>query len=486
MPANRPLRSASPEPSLPAATATRNEYARRRLSTAAGLHELRQWRRTGAVLVVYSAAVIAALRFGAVATSGGALQTAWVDLIDTRTITAAVVKATFTVAVVLTLPLAGSAVSVVVWLRPWRPHSGRSVLWATPPQRLRTDWPAWRAAAQAHMLTDHTPNPAALQLRPRSQPAHSVRRIEPAAEPRQHRIEPESQPVPEPEPEPDFHPAEPEPKIYVAQPDPEADIDPAQPAAEPPQRRVEPVPELVPESGPEPEPGLAPAAAALAEPATDADSRLLDAMARVGAGDLWTDDLAGEEWEDPTAPHDDHLSVRGETESPATAPASPPSAEPETLVFWLFGPNKKVSAERESMLALLVANNRRLHVKDGARILGLAQATLRMRFTRASKEGWTKHSGINYWSLSDRVTTDLEMLITAVADEDEHMASQIAERIGPPLPALRAEWLDNRAGGLTPREELRAAADAALARAAELWPINRVFADAVDRLYDDD
>ena len=142
------------------------------------------------------------------------------------------------------------------------------------------------------------------------------------------------------------------------------------------------------------------------------------------------------------------------------------------MVFCLFGPNK-LSAERESILALLVANSRRLHLKDGARILGLEPATLRMRFTRASKDGWTKHSGINYWALSDRVTTDLEMLITAVADGDEHTASQMAERVGPPLPALRAEWIDNRVGGPTPREELRAAADTALARAAELWPTNR-------------
>ena len=479
MPADRLLRSASPDPSPPEATATPNEYARRRLSTAAGLHELRQWRRTSAVLVVYTTAVIAALRFGAVAISGNALHTAWMDLVDTRTITVAVVKATFTLAVVLTLPLAGSAVSVVVRLRPWRPHSGRSVLWVTPPQRLRTDWPAWRAAAQAHMLTDHapTPDPAALQLKPRPQPGHSVRLVEPAAEPRQRLTEPEPepqpQPVPEPEPVPEPQPVlEPEPDIHLAEPEP--------------QPEPEPAPEPEPEPVPEPEPEPAPADAALAEPATDTDPRWLGAMARVGAEGPWTDDLAGEEWEDQTAPHDHPPSVRGEAVSSATAPTSPPSAEPETLVFWLFGPNRKVSAERESMLALLVANNRRLHLKDGARILGLAQATLRMRFTRASKEGWTKHSGINYWSLSDRVTTDLEMLITAVADGDEHMASQIAERIGPPLPALRAEWLDNRAGGPTPREELRAAADDALARAAELWPINRVFADAADRLYADD
>ena len=86
-------------------------------------------------------------------------------------------------------------------------------------------------------------------------------------------------------------------------------------------------------------------------------------------------------------------------------------------MFWLFGSNK-VSAERESMLALLVANNRRLHLKDGARILGLEPTTLRMRLTRAAKDGWTKHSGINHWSLSDRVTTELEMLITAVSDRN--------------------------------------------------------------------
>ena len=478
MPADRPLGRCSADPADATATATRSEYARRRLSTAAGLHELRHWRRTGAVLVVYTAAVIAALRYGAVAVSGRALHTAWVDLVDTGTITDAAVKATLTLAVVLTLPLAGSAISVVVRLRPWRPHSGRDVMWATPPQRLRTAWPAWRAAAQAHMLAGHapSPNPTALQPRPRQPHGQPVHLVEPTPEPPQSRVEPapESGPEPKPEPGPESGP-EPKPE---ALPGPEAlpDIQPVQPG-----------PEALPDIHPmEREPGLEPEAAErAAEPATD-DSRLLDAMAQVGVGGPWTDDLAGEAWEDPTAPHDDSPSVRGDPEAPTTAVDSPEPAEPETLVFWLFGPNRKMSAERESMLALLVANNRRLHLKDGARILGLEQTTLRMRFTRASKEGWTKHSGISYWSLSDRVTTDLEMLITAVADGDEHMASQVAGRVGPPLPALRAEWIDNRAGGLTPREELRAAADATLARAAELWPTNRAFTDAADRLYDDD
>ena len=207
-----------------------------------------------------------------------------------------------------------------------------------------------------------------------------------------------------------------------------------------------------------------------AEPATDADARLLDAMAQVGVSDPWTDDLAGEEWEEPAPPPDADL---------------PPDGASGALVFWLFGSNRGLSAGREGMLALLVANNRRVHLKDGARILGLEPDALRMRFKRASTDGWTTNSGRSYWSLADQVTTDLEMLITAVADGDEHIASQIAERLGPPLPSLRADWIDNRAGGLTPREELRAAADTALARASELWPANPSFTAAADRLYED-
>ena len=90
------------------------------------------------------------------------------------------------------------------------------------------------------MLTDHAPypNPAALQLRPRSQPGHPVRLVEPAAEPRQSRVESVPEPVPEAEPH-----SEPEPDIHLAKPAPEADIDLAEPAAESPQRRVESVPE---------------------------------------------------------------------------------------------------------------------------------------------------------------------------------------------------------------------------------------------------
>ena len=217
------------------------------------------------------------------------------------------------------------------------------------------------------------------------------------------------------------------------------------------------------------------------EPA--ADARLVDAMAQVGISGPRTDDLAGEEPQEPGPAHTN--TPASDAEADVTAPqAGPAEREREPLVFWLFGPNK-VSAERESMLALLVANNRRLHLKDGARILELEPTTLRMRLTRAAKDGWTKHSGINHWSLSDRVTTELEMLITAVSDGDEHMAAQIADRIGPPLPALRADWIDSRAGGPTPREELRAAADTALASAAERWPTNRIFTDAADRLYED-
>ena len=148
-------------------------------------------------LVVYAAAVVAALRAGAVAVSGDALHTAWVDLVNTRSITGAVVKATFTVAVVLTLPFAGSAVSVVLRLRPWRPHSGRSVMWASPPQRLRADWPAWRAAAQAHM--PHRPRPVP---RPRGPPARAATaaRVPGASSRARHSAAASAEPNPQPNP----------------------------------------------------------------------------------------------------------------------------------------------------------------------------------------------------------------------------------------------------------------------------------------------
>ncbi len=460
MPADRLLSRRSPTDNPTAAPATRREYARRRLHTAAGLQELRQWRRTGGVLAVYTVALGAALRTGAIATSADTLHAAWVDLTDTRTITTAVVKAAFTVAVAFTLPLAMSAARVVVRLRPWRPHSGQSVMWSTPPQRLRTNWPAWRAAAQAHMLNE-TPTPTAPgtapPTQPRPEPEHPVRPVQAPPEPTLHLIEPQPEPAHTHQPKPatahqselapeptDTHQPEPEPA--TAQPEPQ----PAQP-----------------------------------EPATAEDARLLDAMAQIGIADLWTDDLADGEPENPAASADGPPATAVEPEDPPAGKNGPLSSQPNSLVFWLFGPNK-VSPERESMLALLVANNRRLHLKDGARILDVQPTTLRMRLTRAAQDGWTKHTGINHWTLSDQVTTDLEMLITAVSDSDEHIAAQIAEGVGPPLPALRAEWIDTRAGGPTPREELRAAADDVLARAAELWPTNKTFTDAVDRLYEDD
>ena len=91
---------------------------------------------------------------------------------------------------------------------------------------------------------------------------------------------------------------------------------------------------------------------------------------------------------------------------------------------------------------------------------------------------------VAYWTLSDHVTTDLAMLMAALTAGDEPVAARIASRIGPPLPSLRADWIDDHAGG-APREELRAAADDALAAAAERWPHNTAFDPAADRLYED-
>ena len=153
-------------------------------------------------------------------------------------------------------------------------------------------------------------------------------------------------------------------------------------------------------------------------------------------------------------------------------------------MFWLCGPNA-VSAERESLLALLCANNRRLHLKDGARILGLDRAALRMRLNRAAKDGWTQRASHAFWTLSEHVTTELEMLMAAVSTGEEAIAANIASKIGPPLPALRDDWVDDHAGGATPREALRTLADDALASAAERWPNNPTFTTAADRLYED-
>ena len=50
-------------------------------------------------------------------------------------------------------------------------------------------------------------------------------------------------------------------------------------------------------------------------------------------------------------------------------------------------------------------------------------------FYRAAKDGWTERAGHAYWTLSDHVTTDLEMLMAAVTTGDEPVAARIASRL---------------------------------------------------------
>ena len=153
-------------------------------------------------------------------------------------------------------------------------------------------------------------------------------------------------------------------------------------------------------------------------------------------------------------------------------------------MFWLYAPNE-LSQDRADVLAFMASNSRRLYLAEASRILGVRREPLRARLRRAAEVGWTRYLGHNHWELNAAVTTDVEMLMAAVEGEDEEMAAAIASRMGSPLPTLRADWIDDRAGGPTPREMLRETADLALAKAAELWPENKAFLAAADRLYED-
>ena len=295
--------------------------------------------------------------------------------------------------------------------------------------------------------------------------------------------EPKPEPEPEPEPKPELEP-EPEPGPGPAdthRDGPGEDGQYLDDVADlygeswqddladlPPEPKPEPEPELEPGPAAEPEPEPGPGPADTHRDGPGEDGQYLDDVA----------DLYGESWQDDLA----DLPPEPEPDAPPEEPEAEEAAEP--LVFWLCGPNA-VSAERESLLALLFANNRRLHLKDGARILGLDRAALRMRLNRAAKDGWTHRASHAFWTLSEHVTTELEMLMAAVSTGEEAIAANIAAKIGPPLPALRDDWVDDHAGGATPREALRTLADDALASAAERWPNNPTFTAAVDRLYED-
>ena len=374
--------------------ASRRQYLRRRLATPAGRKELRRWRRFATILALHTAVVAAAAASGLIATSPDDFRAAWHTAAAGRALTGEALAALAAAALAATLPLAVSTARITSKLRPWRPHSGAPPVRLAQPERLKANWPAWRAGAQAQMLAEAAPQTPQLRHMPAPQTPHRA----PAPE--------ERQALPSPQPPPQ------------AQEAPQA-------PQEPPQAQEAP-------KAPQPPP---------------------------------------QAQEAPQAPQE-----------PEGAPQQP---HEQARVLWLYSTNEEMSPSRQSVLVFMVSNNRACHQVEAERILGVSSPALRGRLRRAADDGWTHYEAHNYWTLDASVTTDLEILLAAIEDSDEAFAAKVAARMGPPVPTLRDDWIDDRAGGPTPRERLRAGADDALAAAAERWPHNRAFPDAADRLYED-
>ncbi len=154
-------------------------------------------------------------------------------------------------------------------------------------------------------------------------------------------------------------------------------------------------------------------------------------------------------------------------------------------VFNLYSPNKPMRKARESLLALLVAAGaNRAKTDEVAGILRATPENVRSLMRRAEKDGWVIRESPADWTLAPPVKTDIALLVDAVDNGDEHTAEAIAATIGPPLPTVADEWLDQLIADPTPRKELRLAAAEILNAAAEQWPQNPAWLAATDRLYD--
>ena len=153
-------------------------------------------------------------------------------------------------------------------------------------------------------------------------------------------------------------------------------------------------------------------------------------------------------------------------------------------VFNLYSPNKPMRKARESLLAVLVAAGaNRAKTDEVAGILRATPENVRSLMRRAEKDGWVIREGPADWALAPQVKTDIALLVDAVDQYDEHTAEAIAATIGPPLPTVADEWLDQLIADPTPRKELRLAAAEILNAAAEQWPQNVAWLAATDRLY---
>ncbi len=156
-------------------------------------------------------------------------------------------------------------------------------------------------------------------------------------------------------------------------------------------------------------------------------------------------------------------------------------------MFNLYSANKPMRKARESLLAVLVAAGaNRAKTDEVAGILRSTQENVRSLMRRAEKDGWVIRESPADWALAPQVRTDIALLVDAVDQNDEQTAEAIAATIGPPLPTVTDEWLDQLIADPTPRKELRLAAAEILTAAAEQWPQNPAWLAATDRLYGDD
>ena len=153
-------------------------------------------------------------------------------------------------------------------------------------------------------------------------------------------------------------------------------------------------------------------------------------------------------------------------------------------MFNLYAANSPMRKARQSLLAVLIAAGaNRAKTDEVASILRTTAENARSLLRRAEKDGWVIRESPADWAIAPSVKTDFGLLVDAVDDNDEPVATAIAATIGPPLPSVRGEWLDQFIADPTPRKELRLAAAEILTTAAEQWPQNPAWLAATDRLY---
>ncbi|MYA41160.1 MAG: hypothetical protein F4Z31_05355 [Gemmatimonadetes bacterium] len=187
----------------------------------------------------------------------------------------------------------------------------------------------------------------------------------------------------------------------------------------------------------------------------------------------------------------------GPAEGPAAAEPLPGLEIPEPVeapeeedplaglgrVFRLCGRNPAMKAAREELLALVWVSQGKVAQGEAAKITGRGDQGARSGLRRATEDGWLVFLGDKFWQLADDFITDLDLLARAVEESDLELAEAVGKGFKGPLVRLDAAWLDHRVAGPTPREEIRALADEALAMAVDQWPDSKVLRKAVDKLY---